>query len=78
MTILFDSSRQVKSPRPFATGLSFSRRAGYTAADAAWWAANAPSNARDFDVVGPTDTALELAAGAALAEARMSAGFSIL
>lgn len=78
MTILFDSTRRVKSARPFATGLSTARSLPYTATDVAWWAANAPSNARDYDVVGPTDTALELAAGAALAEARMSAGFSIL
>lgn len=78
MTILFDSTRTVKPARPFATGLSYARRAAYTAADAAWWAANSNAAATDFDVISPSDAALELAAGAAEAENRMSSGYSIL
>jgi hypothetical protein len=78
MTILFDAARKVKPARPFAAGLSFARRADHTAADARWWAENSPANRDGFHVTGPSDAALELAAGAALAEDRMSAGYAVL
>lgn len=75
MTILFDATRPVKSHRrPFAAGLSFARRQPFTTTDLAWWAANAPSNGAGYEVVGRSDAALEQAAGAAAAQARMDAG----
>lgn len=45
MTTIFDSTRPVKVTRPFAAGVL-----RHTAADERWWAENAPSNTRDFDV----------------------------
>jgi len=77
MTILFDSPRSAKSAtrKPFAKGLSLNpTRQPFTAADLAWWATNSPANAFGYEVVGRSDAALEQAAGAALAQARMDAG----
>jgi hypothetical protein len=68
VTTLFDSARRVKTVRRFANGLSFARRAGHTAADEAWWAANSPANAEGFDLLGPSDETIEQAAGMALAQ----------
>jgi len=77
MTILFDSTRSAKpaTRKPFARGLSLNpTRQPYTSADLAWWAAHSPHNASGYDVVGRSDAALEQAAGAAAAQARMDAG----
>ena len=54
--ILFDSARVVK-PARFARGVA-RRRFEPSAADQAWWAANAPSNATGYDVE-PEPTAAE-------------------
>lgn len=70
----FDHCLAMRAARRDASRAKPARRMPFTEADLAFWAANAPSNARDFEVVGPSDAALELSAGAALATARMSAG----
>jgi len=75
MTILFDCSRISKPARPFATGLIFPRRQPYSAADLAWATEHLNSTTGVYSVVGRSDAALEQAAGAALAQARMDAGY---
>ena len=79
MTILFDATRPVKTARrkSFAIGVTRpnrERRAPYTAADAAWWAANAPSNPTGYEVNGIADSIIDQAAGEAAALDRMEAG----
>lgn len=59
MTTLYDSSIRVKPSRPFATGLSMAARKPYSAADAAWWAAESNAAAPDYVVIGPSDAAID-------------------
>jgi hypothetical protein len=78
VNILYDSAHPAKSNRRrlFAVGLSPSpHRRPYTSADLAWAAQNLNARARDYQVVGAADVALEQAAGQALAQARMDHGF---
>lgn len=80
MTILFDATRRVKPTRkPFGLGLSRDlprrERPQPSAADAAWWAANSPSNTTGYDVLGPADSLIDAAAADALAQSRVDAGY---
>ena len=81
MTTLYDSTRRVKPAtrnHVFGQGIATSdRRAPFTAADLDFWAANAPSNAAGYEVVGMTDDAMEQAAGCALVQAKLDAGFPL-
>lgn len=89
MMILFDATRPAKSRRSirlFGIGLSRTRPerpAPYSAADLAWWSVHSPANATGYEVIGRStaerleaeNRRLEQAAGCALAQARMDAGF---
>jgi hypothetical protein len=80
MNTLFDSSRPVKPASSFGRDVfpdRSERRMPYTAADLLWAAQTLNEHATDYDVVGPSDTDFDFAAGCALAEARMSAGFPL-
>lgn len=59
MNTIFDSARTVKPARRFGTGIPSARRMPYTAADAAWWAANSPANRYGFDVVSQPVRAID-------------------
>jgi hypothetical protein len=79
MTALFDSARVVKPTRTFGKGILPARGVRFvpSAEDMQWAAYEFNKDATDFDVIGPTDADLDFAAGCALAQARMDAGFSL-
>jgi hypothetical protein len=65
--------------RPFAAGLNArpERRTPYTAADLAWAAANLNASTTQYEVDAPGHAAMEQAAGCALAQARLDAGYRV-
>ena len=80
MSTIFDSARVVKPARPFARGIAPARqprRMPYAAADLAWAAQHLNENATDYDLAGPSDADFDFAAGCAMAEARMCAGYPL-
>jgi hypothetical protein len=54
------------------------KRAPYSAADVAWAEKALNAAARDFDVVGPSDASIDFAAGCAMTQNRLDAGYSIV
>jgi hypothetical protein len=47
----------------------------YTAADLRWAAETSPFANERYDVIGPSDAEFDFAAGCAMAQARLDAGF---
>jgi hypothetical protein len=79
MSTIFDSASVVKAAS-FAIGLFPARPARFVPLpeEVEWAATELNRNATDYTVVGPTDAALDHAAGCAMASSRMSAGYALL
>jgi hypothetical protein len=66
--------------RPFGEGIIPDRRERlmpYTDTDLQWNAETSPANATGYEVIGPTDADFDFAAGCAMDQARLDAGFSL-
>jgi hypothetical protein len=64
---------------PFGEGIRPARRARFvpSAEDMPWAAETSPFADERYDVIGSTDADLDFAAGCAMAQVRMDAGFSL-
>lgn len=79
--VLFDSTKVNHPTRLFGLGLAANsnrtRRPRFepSPADAAWWSQNSPANTTGYEVLGPADSLIDVAAADALAQSRVDAGY---